>query len=809
MTHQRTVLASRKGLCCLYLLALSISLLSWPVWAQEAPSSAIGGQPTAVQPGTVLQSPGTVPGPAGTILAGPQDPSKQTIIFGPPGSQFPWLSGPCPGPFWSCANPDGCLDPSGIAASFGWWGVQRSGSPWVIGQWQSTTSSPFWDVDGLWTNGTRTLNYTATGADNEDTKARVQYYGQNSQGFIDFNRFIHAEEHEGFDNMNASAVIPGKGPGSGEPVIAQDLNKGENYAIRVNQYEAQYKYNLVGQPGKDDFWIKAGINVWDQQEFGDVQANNTVHCFLAKAMSGQQQSCHVLSQAQSIDWNTFEVTPTLEARIGRVNIQYSHTLRVFSANDQTVIGTYDDGGANILKGNYPYDVVPESLFNMDKIKIGIDVNDHNRIYAYGYFSEVENSEAGVSREQGGIDFRWTNTAIKGLNLTTYFKNDDQSGNKPTQLLTPDQTQGLTPAEQAAELYQLPNQIGFNRYTMGEKFSWRPWTGDCDAFLSRLCVTGGYEFDYLIRTNENWYEPSLSALPPGYNVSSTTGILYQPNTVTNSLNIGVQVPWTENIHTYLRYKVKFIKDALVGYTPDNYAVNSCLPDTENIIEFGGDWFPSLKFGASFNQSFDLAARLGGPLPIAGNPIIVGTGPGDTLNFGEDSYSTSVVFWYRPTDKLTLSANSDYFANQIKQNINIGDDTSTSTSGAGSSFVSYAPYSSPWTYGGTAVEFGGSVNYQINRTLKFSADYEVTFGKDLITSGGLQYSSGTPITNTFIPLGSYSTVRNVMQQVKVGFDYKPRPRMTMYLRYQYVGFEDKTDSTNSGNMNMVMAGFNYKW
>jgi len=817
------------GLCCLYLLALGISLLSWPAWAQDAPSTATGRQPgngpelksdlqiapvqgisaanpTAVQPGTELQSAGTVPAPDGTTPAEPKSPPQGAITYGPPG-QFPWQA-PFK-PFCACTpSLDESPNPSDIAFRFGWWGVERSGNPWVIGQWQSTDSSPFWDVDGLWTNGTRTFNYWATGSDNESTQAKVQYDGPNSQGFIDFNRFPHAEEHENFNNMNASALIPGTGPGSGQPVIAQDLNKGQDYAIRVDQYEAQYKFNLVGQPGKDDFWLKSGINIWDQQEMGDRQANNTVHCFMMQSAT-QQRSCHVLSQAQSINWNTFEVTPILEGKFGRVNIQYSHSLRVFSVDDQTVIGQYTDGGANILNGDFPYAVVPQSLFNMDKIKIGIDLNDHNRIYGYGYFSEVENSEAGVSREQGGFDLRWTNTTFKGLNLTTYVKNDDQSGNRPTELLSPDQTQGLTHAQQEAELFQLPNQIGFTRYTAGEKFSWRPWTGTCDSFLARLAFTGGYEFDDIIRANENWYFPSLSALPPTFNISPTTPVFFQPNTLSNSFNIGVQVPWMESIHTYARYKIKFIHDDLYGYTPLNYSVNSSLPDTENIIEFGGEWFPSLRFGAAFNQTINLSSRSGNPLPIAANPILVSTSPGDTLNFGEESYSTSLVFWYRPEDKLTLSVNSDYFANQIKQNITIGDDSSTSFSGSGSNFASFAPYTSPWNYGGTAVEFGGSLYYQFTRRLRFTADYEVTFGKDLITSGGVVVGSGTPVVNTFIPLGSYSAVRNVMQQAKAGFDWKLRENLSTYLRYQLVDFNDRADSSNSGSMNMVMAGMSLRW
>jgi hypothetical protein len=690
----------------------------------------------------------------------------------------PWLQDrACFSPF-----PNDNRDPNGISVGFGWWGVSRRGSPWVIGQWQDTRSSPFWDIDGLWTNGNRTLNYTATGTDNESTRATVQYFGEKDQGFVDLNRFPHAQEHDPFNNMRASALIPAK---AGQPVIAQDLNKGENYAMRVDQFEAEYKYNLLGQPGKGSSWLKAGVNVWDQREFGDRQSNNTVHCFTA-ASAAQQKSCHVLSEKQAIDWNTFEVTPSLEARYDRLNIQYSHTLRVFSADDQPLIGHYPDGGANIINGDFPFAVVPQSFFNMDKIKIGFDLNDHNHLYAYGYWGRVENQDRDVERDLGGFDIRWTNTAVRGLTLTTYVKNYDQSAERPL-TFTPDEKQGQSPGALYASIR---DPIGFNRYTMGEKFSWRPWADNCDSLFHRLTFTGGYEFDHLIRVHETWSQPLF---PPS--VIATTPVLFQPNTDTNMLFVGIQTPWSEEIHTYLRYKVKFVENDLVGFRQTNGAVNSSLPDNRHAIEFGSEWFPSEYYGASFNQTIDLSSRLHGPLPIGGpNPLVVGTVPGDILNFGESAYSTSLVTWYKPADKLTLTFNADYFSNWIKQNITIGDDYFL----PGDPLPLFSPLTSMWTYGGTAVELGCGVNYQLSHSLGLTADYEITFGKDVITNSG-----------GFPGLGDFAAVRNVTQQLRFGVNWKPTERIVTYLRYQFVDYDDRTDSSNSGTLNMVLAGMSAHW
>ncbi len=833
MLQQRTVLTASKRRCCLFLIALGITLLGRTVRADESPSAATGSHPnktatsnsdlqavtleglsgdqeTKTQTSAQPSAPAAAT-PDKSAPAQPRGSSGEPVLVSPSGQPFAWAADGSSYPYCPVAEPGEFGNPSDVAFRFGYWGVNRSGNPWVIGQWQSTNSSPFWDIDGLWTNGTRTFNYSATGPDNEDTQAKLQFYGPNSQGFVNINRFIHAEEHESFDNMNASSRIPGTGPGSGQPVIPQDMTPGQDYAIRVEQYEAQYKYNLIGQPNKEDFWITARINVWDQREFGSLQANNYSHCFMANAALKQQPSCHIQSIGQGIDWNTFEVTPTFEAKLGIVNVQYSHTLRVFNTSDQTVLGNYNapTGQATWLQGMWPYSVTPESLFNMDKVKLGIDLNDHNHIFAYGYYGEVENSDAGVSRQQGGVDLRWTNSAIKGLKLVTYFKNDNQSGNRPTALLSPDQVVGLTAKQQAAELFQLPQQIGFNRYTVGEKFSWRPWVGNSDAFVSRLAFTGGYEFDYLTRSNENWYFPNLNATPPNFNISPTTAVFYQPNTVTNAFNVGVQVPWSEGIHTSADYKMKFVKNQLYGYTPLNLGENTSLPGTENIIDLEADWLPSTHFGVSAHQSFDLSYAQHNPLPLAADRTVVMAAPGDTLNFGEASYSTALMLWYRPTEKATVSLNADYFVNQIKQNITIGDDSDTSFSGSGANFISFAPNTSPWSYGGTAVEFGGGLHYQLTHSLRLTADYEVTFGKDLVTSGGVVNGVGTPPVNTYVPLGSFSAVRNTMHQLSTGVDYRPRSNLAMYARYQFVGFEDIVTSSNTGNLNMFLAGLTYKW
>ena len=811
MLRHTIVLVSRKSLCCLFLVSLAVSLLSWPAWAEEPPLPATGKQPAdgpdlktdiqlfpaqaapavAGKSGTAQpQSPAPLPvsassSPASTL----PDPKDAPIVYGPPGSQMPWAAPPT---FAPCCNLNDGQDPSDMAIRFGWWATQQKGSPWVVGQWQDTHSSPFWDVDGLWTNGVRTFNYSATGTDNESTRAIGQLYGPNGQASFLFNRFIHAQENEpltNFNNMIVNSPANNNGINADTRIVPDDFNAGQNMAMRVDQFESKLQANLTDR-------LKLGVNIWEQREFGNRDADSTNHCFLISKMGLSQTACHVVSQTQHIDWNTFEITPTLDYRGDKFNIQYSHTLRVFRADDQDVTMDYGtlatgSGLSTWLNGVLPVDVVPSSVFNEDKIKLAIDIADHTKFYGFGYVGEVENNDVGVQREFGGVDLRLTNTSFKGLSVTAYGKNYNQSGETPTSALPASETLPATGVPLTPTQVQnlIPNPYGFNRYTTGIKGSYRPWAGaSCDdSWYKSLSFTAGYEYEYLIRVNQDWYEATSSGITP------TTRILYQPNTTTQTLNFGVQSSLSSDLYAYLRYKLQFIDGALLGFTPDNGNVNSSLPDLRNVFEFGCEWFPSTRFGGSFNQEINLSGRHGSPTAVNYGYDL----PASFLDFGENTYSSSLVLWYRPTDKWTLTGDANYFYNKINQYIALAD--SSTDTGTPSSNPTY-PTLQQWNYGGTAVVLGCNANYAITRCVRLTAGYEISDGTNRINPNGFTSNPYLPVSY----VSGYSDVRNVMQTVSVGVDWKPRKNFSGYLRYNLLDFDDLSNSGNSGRLNSILGG-----
>ena len=106
---------------------------------------------------------------------------------------------------------DGCGDDPirDFAARAGWWGTKTTGSTVKTGEYQGLEpSSIFWDLDGLMSDGTRTLNLSATGPEDEATQVKGTYFGPNMEANLDYERFPHELEHDPYSNWAATPSKP-------------------------------------------------------------------------------------------------------------------------------------------------------------------------------------------------------------------------------------------------------------------------------------------------------------------------------------------------------------------------------------------------------------------------------------------------------------------------------------------------------------------------------------------------------------------------------------------------------------------------
>ena len=63
----------------------------------------------------------------------------------------------------------------------------------MVGEWQGLEeSSPFFDVDGLTSDGRRTANFWISGPESEATMAGLEFYNGPGLSFdMDYRRFLH------------------------------------------------------------------------------------------------------------------------------------------------------------------------------------------------------------------------------------------------------------------------------------------------------------------------------------------------------------------------------------------------------------------------------------------------------------------------------------------------------------------------------------------------------------------------------------------------------------------------------------------
>jgi hypothetical protein len=639
-------------------------------------------------------------------------------------------------------------EPDSLAFRFGWWNVWSRGSPRKTGEYQDLESAPFWDVDGLRTDGTRTLNFFATGLDDKDTQTEVQFYGPLFRADFGYQQFPHELNHRPVTNFQSNPQVLG----------GQDLNVGEDYAIRVDEFKGEVSTNLTEN-------IKLRVQAWGMRKFGDRQAEAATHCFLAQG--GTSRTCHILNQSQHIDWVTSEVTPRLEARFGPVTIEYSRLMRQFTQSDQMVTRTYN-GAPPILMGEFPYAVVPENITQMDQLRLGVDLAAHTRFYGFGYIGNTDDQLRHVRRDYSGYDVRLTDSTIHGLSLTTYARGYHQTGMLPSTLL-PEETMGLTDQQIQAEIR---NPIEYERTTGGFRDSWRPALFEP---LCRLTFTGGYEYDDLRRRYAVFQQGDA------FNRINANIELDEPSTVTQTVHAGAEQVWGGGVDTYERYRVEFVKNPLYGFSETSAVINTALPKRRNIIDVGGSWFPRANFGILAEQEVDLGWHFADISAV----------PGNVIHFNESSYSTVLTLWYAPTKKLSLTASGAILSNWIEQNITLGDD-----------FVMPGmpnltpPVTRPWNYAGTANILSFRANYRLYDDLRLSAGYEYSRGSDSF--------SNRSFTDLWPDLPQYSDVLVVTHRVTAGIDWRPTELLTVYFRYVYFDYDDKLPGLSRGISNMFLAG-----
>jgi hypothetical protein len=632
----------------------------------------------------------------------------------------------------------------GPALRFGWWAVDSHGSETKTGEFQDLDSGPFWDIDMVRSDGVRTIDLILSGLDNEANNARAYYYGPGLSAKVRYERFLRRLDHDPL------AGAPITGPlGPSDNVVTQDLNVGEDYAIRVHQLDAKFQGKLTDN-------IKWRLNVWGMRKFGERQANAPAHCFDVDPGPATNNVCHVLSQRQQIDWLTKEIQPVLEARFENVTIEYSRTMRELEQGDAVVDRRYTRfapfaGPGNTLGSPFDYALVPENFTQIDRLKIGSDLTENNRLYANLYYGDTQNYFRDTHRRFSGFDVRLTNRSFDDLTLTGYANMDDQDNQFPPFLL-PEETE-------ASVRSQIRHPIDYTQTRAGLKGVWRPYGEDYSSSerWRSLEITSGYEYGFLAREFAT-YQTAL-------------GPFTQPDTTSHQIHIGPYWRWSPVLDSYVRYRVYFIDDPLIGVREANGRFNTNQPEQEHRVELGGTWNPAKYFMTT--AQFSLVNRWH---------------RSEFANFTEDNYPIILTAWYSPIERLSLTGGYGYFSNWINQDItlgyrfNVADQTETTR----------------WDYAGE------SHLVSLNAAYAWTPQVQLTAGYEWVRGDNSFVVPPSPAGADWSLLPSFSDVVVETQRVTAGVDWQPYANTSVYFRYVLFDYDDIAANLDSGTANMFLAG-----
>jgi len=622
---------------------------------------------------------------------------------------------------------------------FGWWGIDTDGDLNKVGEYQDLQSSPFFDVDTLHSDGIRTIDLSATGLEKEGYQANMEYAGPWRRAGLDFQRYLHQLDHDPLTNMGGLL--------SGEEIIGQDLNVGEDYAIRVEDLKTSFK-------GKLGEHIKLRLNFRFLHKSGERQANSVKHCMGALPQNGNppaSSTCHVLSQRQQIDWQTVRFEPVIEGKFGPIRAEYSRPMRAFTQDDQVVTQLY---GIH-FPTQQPYALVPESTTQVDRLKLSADLPANTRFYGRLHSGDTRNKLRDTHRKFYGFDLRLTNQLWDRATLTGYATLNEQK-NQDLPFFLPEEEAMLGVPTALIPPYGIRQPIDYFRRTVGFDASWHPFRGD--PTLRGLSITTGAEQGMIDRSQAQYVvqEPEM---PPG-------PVVDQKRTVYTSMHVGSTLRWSPKLETHIRYRLRANRDPLFAVNKYYGYTNTMLPEEESLLEVGGTWVPYTNFLATATVGFENRHNRS-----------------EVANFEEDNYPMTFTLWYAPTSKWSLSAGYGYYSNWIDQDITFPSDTPDVSIGD----------TRQWNYGGQGrvLSLGGSA--VCSRRLTISAGLQFVRAQDAFAE-----------LDPWPDLSGYSDVSVERSRLNMGFDWMFREHISAYFRYVYEDYDDKSETFNSGTAHMFLAG-----
>ncbi len=714
--------------------------------------------------------------------------------------------------FTSSARAPIATHPSGFIneqlVSAGWWLSSVQGSPGQVARYQDLEPAPVWRVDSLRSDGTETSKFYAAGPDQETNDFRLSWYFSNLIADIHYQRYIDRTEADrllNFPQPVAEHAHPGSDPSNFGQYMAEDLNVGDDYAIRIQQLKADFR----GDINKHAKWR---LNVWSMRRSGHRQAIALSHTYSRPDVHGNCQACHLLSQRQRIDWTTVEIEPVFETQRGPITVAFSLPLRSFTSSDQPVTRWYNPPPANYggeaippqlgseaypVGAEYPYGHVPENFTQTRKLKVGVDLSPSRNLYALLHHGSTDNLFRNTRRNFSGADLRLTDRTVPGITWTSYVKYSHQDNPLPTELIgaeflefdrydesiepcdvdlsrsyggcacAPIPPQCVLGSDGIPDFFArdaLNDPVDYRRTTIGFNGRWRPFR-HARGWRRGLACYGRYEYQRLERGDAQ-FEAATAV--------GTLVILDQSMSHRHSVRMGLTQRWATTLDTFVRYRAWFESDPLYGVRENNALTNSNLPTSAHTIEAGGTWSPWDALIASGTLGLESRQH-----------------DSNIADFGEWDYPMSFSLWYVLNASWSFSAGYAYHATRIRQAITLGDDFDDGSY--------HAPATEWWPYRARSHVISAGCRWRWNPRISWRGDVHFVRGVNGLDS--------TVFPPRHVWPGIEALVRNDRSSLRLstGWDYRVDPRTTGYVRYSFLNYDDAIFDDRSATAHRLLLGF----
>lgn len=557
-----------------------------------------------------------------------------------------------------------------------------------------------------------------------------------------------------------------------------DHDPGDNYHVEVERSSVQLRGKLPIMPAH------LNLSYWRLERSGKQQLR-----FLDENCT----SCHMQSQSRTLDRVTEEVTASMDAHLGPVDVIFEQLFRQFRDREPIPSDPFAD---HMLRSGSPparqHDEAPDSRLTQSSLKLHTSLAGGLVGAATLSLGKRENRSdlVDVHPVESETDFRKaagdvTYIPTPGLTLNFRYRLLDLDNSNTNQITA----QGLILFDPLVDHnpVDVRDNVDLTRASYAATLSYRP--------SRAVTFKGDFERVDIHRGN-------------------TDGFV-EYNAIANPIVIDPvwELPEDENIDRYrLSFYARPLGSSTLRFngwyqyrTSDDPAYGTSAEDSHQVF-FGGTWSPSQRWGT--NANVKLVSETNNEHGMA---VSDATDPVDgrrklELDRRLESENLAASIWLNPTDSLGLSLNYAYLRNRTVQDLLFGNTIDLGLN------ASYATIDKDVEFSQQVHTTSLAANLRLMENLKASAmaryiqsfsNFNPGFG-----SKALDFGAGPVLIDASL-LKELSEVDIRQTGLSIGLDWSPTEAWTCSARWRFDDYEDRNSSIFDGSVQTYVANVSRVW